>query len=125
MLDPGKVAASLAPQQANGKNAVSPIVNVPISMGVWDGHGHFLAVRHVGSDKDGHNYQLTIPLDTPLSFEIGSAKLNLADSAGVALPATAAGPAGATSQSSQTAFQHNTGDPNPKAFQFTITGVHP
>jgi hypothetical protein len=57
-----------------------------------------------------------------LSFQIVSAKLKLSDSAGVALAANPTAPAG---NASQTAFQHNSGDPNPKSFQFTITGVIP
>ena len=70
-------------------------------------------MHNTGGDSTGLNYQLTVPFDTPLSFQIVSAKLKLSDSAGVA------------SSASQTAFQHNSGDPNPKSFQFTVTGVIP
>jgi len=125
VLDPGKVTASLASQQSNGKNPLSPMVTLPILMGVWDGHGKYLPVHFTGGDGAGLNYQLTVPFDTPLSFQIVSPKVKLSDSAGVALPAGAAGPAGSASSTSQTAFQHNSGDPNPKSFQFTITGVIP
>lgn len=76
-------------------------------------------------DAAGLNYQLTVPFDTPLSFQIISPKVKLSDSAGVALPASPTGPAGNASSATQTAFQHNSGDPNPKSFQFTITGVIP
>jgi hypothetical protein len=94
-------------------------------MEVWDAHGHSLPVHNTGGDGGGFNYQLTIPFDTPLSFQIVSAKLKLSDSAGLALPAGPASPGGGPVNSSQTAFQHNSGDPNPKSFQFTITGVNP
>jgi hypothetical protein len=94
--------------------------NPPILMQVRDGRGHFVPVHSTGRDSAGFNYQLTVPLDTPLSFHIVAAKLNLSDAAGVSLPASAQ-----ASSASQAAFQHNTGDPNPKSFQFTITGVIP
>jgi len=125
VLDPGKVAVSLASQQSNGKNPPSPVPALPILMGVSNGHGSYLSVHNTGGDTAGFNYQLTIPFDTPLSFHIISSKIKLADSAGVPLPASAAGPAGSNASASQTAFQHNSGDPNPKSFQFTITGVIP
>jgi hypothetical protein len=125
VLDPGKVAASLASQKPNGKNPPSPIPTLPVLMGVWDGHGRYLSVHNTGGDGAGLNYQLTVPFDTPLSFQIVSSKVKLSDSAGVPLPASAAGPAGSAASASQTAFQHNSGDPNPKSFQFTITGVNP
>jgi hypothetical protein len=125
VLDPSKIAASLASQQSNGKASPTPIATPPIQMGVWDGHGRYLPAHNTGGDSAGLNYQVTIPFDTPLSFQVVSSTLKLSDSAGVALPAGLAGPAGAASSASQTAFQHNSGDPNPKSFQFTITGVNP
>jgi hypothetical protein len=94
----------------------------PILMGVWDSRGHFLPVHPVGRDSDGFNYQLTVPLDTPLNFHIVASKLTLSDATGVALPASLQAP-GVAASASLTAFQHSSGDPNPKSFQFTITGV--
>jgi hypothetical protein len=117
VLDPSKLVASVSSAGTPG--------NPPILMGVWDGQGHFLPVHSTGGDSAGLNYQLTVPFDTPLSFQIISSSLKLADSAGAALPATPPGPVGSASNASQTAFQHNSGDPNPKSFQFTITGVNP
>jgi hypothetical protein len=125
VLDPGKLAASLASQLSDGKTPPSPVATPPIMMGVWDGHGRFLPVHNTGGDSAGLDYQLTIPFDTSLSFQIVSSKLKLTDSAGVSLPAGAAGPVGTASSATQTAFQHNSGDPNPKSFQFTIAGVIP
>jgi hypothetical protein len=81
-------------------------------------------MHSAGRDSAGFNYQLTVPLDTPLTFHLVAAKLKLSDDAGVALPATSQPSTQATS-ASQTAFQHSSGDANPKSFQFTITGVNP
>jgi hypothetical protein len=58
---------------------------------------------------------LAVPLDTALSFHIASRDLKLGDANGVALPANA----------SQQAFQHATGDSNPKGFAFTVLGLLP
>jgi hypothetical protein len=109
VLDPSHVAL----QQSHDRR------NPPILMGVWDGHGRFLPVHSVGRDADGFNYQLTVPLDTPLSFHILAAKVQLSDAAGASLPASLQ-----AASSTQTAFQHNSGDSNPKSFQFTVTGVN-
>jgi hypothetical protein len=118
VLDPGHVAL----QHSHDRK------NPPILMGVWDSRGRFLPVHPAGRDGAGFNYELTVPLDTPLTFHIIAAKLKLSDDAGVALPASPPAPVGSSgivSSTSQTAFQHSTGDPNPKSFQFTITGVNP
>jgi hypothetical protein len=109
VLDPGHVALG----QSHDKK------NPPILMQVRDSRGHFVPVHSTGRDGAGFNYQLTVPLDKPLSFHVIAAKLKLSDAAGVSLPASSQ-----ASSASQTAFQHNTGDPNPKSFQFTITGVN-
>lgn len=116
ILDPGNVAL----QQSHDRK------NPPILMGVWDAHGRFLTVHSTGRDAAGFNYQLTVPLDTPLSFHIVASKVTLADGAGTplsALPASSQAVATAAASASQATFQHNSGDPNPKSFQFTITGV--
>jgi len=56
-----------------------------------------------------------VPRDTALNLRVASHDLKLGDDAGVALPANG----------SQQAFQHATGDPNPKSFAFTVLGVLP
>ena len=56
-----------------------------------------------------------MPFDTALNFYIASHDLKLADSTGAALPGNA----------SQQAFQHATGDPNPKSFVFTVLALLP
>lgn len=109
LLDPGNVSA-----------AVSSSKGPPILMGVWDTHGRFLPAQMTSKDAAAVNYQVIIPLDTPLNLQLLSAKLKLADSVGAALPSTAAAAA-----TSQTAFQQNSTDPVAKSFQFTITGVRP
>jgi hypothetical protein len=53
--------------------------------------------------------------DTALNFYIASHDLKLGDATGLALPANA----------SQQAFQHATGDPNPKSFSFSVLGLLP
>lgn len=97
-------------------------------MGVWDGHGHFFPAHLAGGESGSLDYRVAIPCDTPLNFQITTTSIQLADSAGVALPAAASaqpGVSGQSTQSSLTPFQHNSGDPNPKSFQFTVTGVKP
>jgi hypothetical protein len=129
VLDPGGSVAAIAAKQAgtpsNGKLPLSPVTAAPILMGVWDGHGHFFPL-HVAGSQSGHvDYQLAIPFDTSLSLQITVSALKLADSSGAPLPSLPSGVAGVTGQSSLTPFQHNSGDPSPKSFQFTITGVNP
>jgi hypothetical protein len=109
ILDPGHVAL----EQSHDRK------NPPVLIGVRDGRGHFVPVHSTGRDGAGFNYQLTIPFDTPLNLHISAGKLTMSDNAGVSLPASAQ-----ASSASQTAFQHTSGDPNPKSFQFTITGVN-
>jgi hypothetical protein len=62
-----------------------------------------------------YSYRLPVPRDTVLNFYIASHDLKLGDANGVALPANA----------SQQAFQHATGDANPKSFTFTVLGKLP
>jgi hypothetical protein len=68
-----------------------------------------------GRDKAGSNYQVAVPLDTPLVLSVASNSLKLADATGAGLPNNA----------SQQGFQHVTGDPKPPSFAFTVTGVNP
>jgi hypothetical protein len=62
-----------------------------------------------------YSYRLGVPRDTALNFYIASRDLNLGDANGVAIPTNA----------SQQAFQHATGDTNPKSFTFTVLGRLP
>lgn len=75
----------------------------------------FYTAHLAGRDKAGSNYQVAVPLDTPLVLSVASNRLKLADGSGIALP----------NNSSQQGFQHATGDPNPTSFAFAITGVNP
>ena len=75
----------------------------------------FYPAHQVGRDKTGSDYRVAVPLDTPMTLSIASSSLKLADAAGTALPNNA----------SQEGFQHATGEPNPKSFVFTVTGVEP
>ena len=129
VLDPGGLiatnAAKLTGQPSNGKAPLSPVTPAPVLMGVWDGHGHFFPLHLRGGEAGHVDYQLAIPFDTPLSFQVITSSLQLADSAGAALPILPPGLSNVAGQSSLTPFQHNSGDPNPKSFQFTVTGVRP
>ena len=86
-----------------------------LTMGVWGPHGLFYPAHVTGKDNTGADFQLTVPRDTALTFHISSKSFALADGAGAALPGSV----------SQEAFQHATGDPNPKSFKFHITGKLP
>ena len=59
--------------------------------------------------------QITVPFDMPLSLSVMSKAARLADGNGMALPVGGA----------QSAFRHTAGDPNPRSFIFTVTGVVP
>jgi hypothetical protein len=99
----------LAQQTKQGRNP-------DLLLGVFGGPQRtFYPAHQVGADKSGSDYQLTVPLDMPMTLVISSKSLKLADASGTALPSNA----------SQQAFQHATGDSNPKAFVFTVTGVNP
>ncbi|HPT26874.1 MAG TPA: carboxypeptidase-like regulatory domain-containing protein [Bryobacteraceae bacterium] len=95
-----------------------------LSVGVWGPTGMYYPARAVSSPTttavpqasiSTYRYQLAVPRDTALNFYIASHDLKLGDANGVALPANA----------SQQAFQHATGDANPKSFTFTVLGKLP
>ena len=92
----------------------------PIMMGVWDSRGRFAPVRLVSHDGKGLNYQLTIPLDTPLHLQVISSKLNLIDESGQSVPNAVN-----ASAAPQPTFQHSSGSASPKSFRFTIASVNP
>jgi len=95
-----------------------------LSIGVWGPRGLYYPARAASaptgtaSPQAGittYSYQLAVPRDTALNFYIASRDLKLGDANGLALPANA----------SQQAFQHATGDANPKSFTFTVLGKLP
>ena len=85
-------------------------------LGVWGGNGLFVPAHKTSSDSAGAQYQLSIPRDTALKLQLSSRDLKLADSNGAAVSALSG---------DQQPFQHNSGDPNPKSFKYTITGLVP
>ena len=95
-----------------------------LSVGVWGPRGLYYPA-HAGSVPMGstgpqasvstYGYRLAVPSDTALNFYIASRDLKLGDANGVALPANA----------SQQAFQHVSGDSNPKSFTFSVLGFLP
>jgi hypothetical protein len=97
-----------------------------LTLGVWGPKGLYYPAHGSGSPAaavtgsvqaggPGYSYQLAVPRDTALNFFIASHDLKLGDATGVALPTNA----------SQQAFQHATGDANPKSFAFTVLGLLP
>jgi hypothetical protein len=95
-----------------------------LTLGVWGPKGLYYpahssgnpaAVANLQNAVNSYSYRLAVPLDTALNFYIASHDLRLGDATGVALPANA----------SQQAFQHATGDPNPKSFSFSVLGLLP
>jgi hypothetical protein len=96
-----------------------------LSIGVWGPRGMYYPARAVsaptsltGGPPDSihtYSYQLAVPRDTALNFHIASRDLKLGDANGVALPASA----------SKQAFQHTTGEANPRSFTFTVLGKLP
>lgn len=95
-----------------------------LNVGVWGPGGMYYPARAVSSPTGTagpqaniptYSYRLPVPRDTALNFYIASHDLKLGDANGAALPANA----------SQQAFQHATGDANPKSFTFTVLGKLP
>jgi hypothetical protein len=95
-----------------------------LTLGVWGPKGLYYPAHASGSpapaaDLQGpdasYSYRLAVPRDTALKFYIASHDLKLGDATGLALPGNA----------SQEAFQHATGDPDPKSFAFTVLGLLP
>ena len=99
--DPGQLLKS----SANGA--------ADLSLGVRGSRNIFYPVHVAATDTAGASYQLTIPLDTLVSLEISSGHLKLGDAGGSALPGN----------SLRQKFQHKSGDANPQAFTFAVTGV--
>ncbi len=93
-------------------------------LGVWGPRGLYYPARFAGSLTTGgsvpggiavYSYRLAVPRDTALKLQIASRNLRLGDADGLQLPANA----------SQQAFQHTTGDANPKSFTFSVLGLLP
>ena len=92
-----------------------------LTLGVWGPKGLYYPAHASGSPSAGGNlysvlaYQIAVPRDAALKFHIASRDVHLGDAAGAALPGN----------TSQQAFQHATGDPNPRSFAFTVLGLLP
>jgi len=95
-----------------------------LSIGVWGPRGLFYPAHRANGPAAAppffgspatYSYRLAVPRDITLQFHITSHDLKLGDAGGAALPANA----------SQQAFQHATGDANPKSFAFTVLGLLP
>ncbi|HLH18981.1 MAG TPA: hypothetical protein VKX45_17305 [Bryobacteraceae bacterium] len=92
-----------------------------LTLGVWGPRGFYYPARLAGGPATAgaapagaatYTYRVAIPLDTTLKLHISSRDLKLGDANGAALPANA----------NQQAFQHATGDNNPKGFTFSVLG---
>jgi hypothetical protein len=93
-----------------------------LAVGVWGPGGLYYPARSLGAAPAAniqggvtYNFQLPVPRDTTLTLHVASRDVNLGDAGGVPLPANA----------SRQAFQHATGDPNPRRFAFTVMGLLP
>jgi hypothetical protein len=105
-------ASVLNVQVQDAQNALSQMTRdgrrPDLTLGVWVAGSLQVGIA-------SYSYRLAVPRDTALNFYIASHDLKLGDATGVALPANA----------SQQAFQHATGDPNPKSFSFSVLGLLP
>jgi hypothetical protein len=121
-------ASVLNVQVQDAQNALSQMTSdgrrPDLTLGVWGPGGLYYPAHASGSPAAAgslqagiasYSYRLAVPFDTALNFYIASHDLKLGDATGVALPANA----------SQQAFQHATGDPNPKSFSFSVLGLLP
>jgi len=121
-------ASVLNVQVKDAQKAVGQFTNngrrPDLSVGVWGPRGLYYPARAVSAPTGTtgpqagiptYIYQLAVPCDTALNFSIASRDLKLGDANGVALSANA----------SRQAFQHATGDANPKTFTFTVLGKLP
>jgi hypothetical protein len=95
-----------------------------LTVGVWGPKGMYYAAHgpsvpltagSLRGTTPTYTYRLAVPRDAALSVYVASHDLKLGDASGVALPANA----------SQQAFQHATGDLNPKSFSFSVLGLLP
>jgi hypothetical protein len=95
-----------------------------LTLGVWGPNGLYYPARTLAApdtavspqgEGSSYSYKVAVPRDTALKVYIASRDLKLGDGDGATLPANA----------SQQAFQHATGDNNPKSFAFTVLGLLP
>jgi hypothetical protein len=84
-----------------------------LSLGVYDTRTTLQPMHLSARTVTSADYQVTIPLDTRLTFSIYSHDLALTDAASAPLASGAA----------STVFQHTTGDPNPPGFSFHVTSL--
>jgi len=93
-------------------------------VGVW-GPGGLYYPAHVAAEGlpegsarvqvETHRYQLKVPRDTQLTFQISSRDLRFGDATGMPLSESAG----------RDAFRHGTGEASPKKFSFTVLGKVP
>jgi len=102
------------PQDFLGKKAADGR-DPHLMVGVWQVTGMFYPLHIDSKDKGGANFQVTVPLDTPLKLHVSSPDLKIADSNGAPIP----------SAGDQQPFQHGSSDVNPKSFKYSVTGVQP
>ncbi len=118
-------ASVLHIQVVDSKNTLTQLTkdgrHPDLTLGVWGPRGFYHPARLAGSPPAlaavpggaaQYSYRVVIPVDTTLNVHISSRDLQLGDANGAALPANA----------SQQAFQHATGDSNPKSFTFSVLG---
>ncbi len=121
-------ASVLSVQVKDAQKALSQLTKdgrrPDLNVGVWGPRGMYYPARAVSSPAGTagpqasiptYSYRLPVPRDTALNLYIASHDLKLGDANGAALPTNA----------SQQAFQHATGDSNPKSFTFTVLGKLP
>lgn len=118
-------ASALSIQVVDPPQALSQLTadgrHPDLTLGVWGPHGIFYPAHPSGKGMAApggattYTYRLAMPLDTSVNLFIASHDLKLGDGNGLALPSNA----------STTAFQHATGDANPRSFAFTVLGMGP
>ncbi len=95
-----------------------------LTLGVWGPKGLYYpthvsrspgAAASLQGVGNSYRYQVAVPRDTALTLYIASRDLKLGDAAGAALPANA----------NHQAFQHASGDTNPKSFAFSVLSLLP
>jgi hypothetical protein len=73
----------------------------------------FRPFHQVERDSAGADYEIAFPTDQPLVFHVASGDLLLSNAQGLTI----------TDSSPGETFQQKAGDPNPKTFTYTVTGV--
>lgn len=82
----------------------------PPLLGVWAPNGLFLPLDMAAEDENGKNFQLLVPLNTPLRLSIGGGAVQLENEARTALPA----------QGTAIEVQRTSADAHHKTLIFTV-----